>query len=99
MNDQLQEQISGLADADLAKVEGIIKDVREARIKARNAALPDYVWVTALQGSRIQTTLNHALELIAKGGYDEVDVPEQQSPNDLVWVTKKQGSVFHVTRD
>ena len=96
----LPNQLSVLTDCGLDNLEAAIRKTRADRTEARNAALPDYVWVTALQGQRVQTTLDHALELIAAGGYEELDLslPGPQNPNDLVWVTKKQGAAFHVTQ-
>jgi hypothetical protein len=100
MNDPLQEQLSNLTDSGLDTLEAAIHKTRAERTEARNASLPDYVWVTALQGQRTQTTLDHALELVATGGYEELELPSavQHNPTDLVWVTKKQGASFHVTR-
>jgi len=45
MNDQLEKQISALDDVGLNRVEAVIKDLRKARIEARNKALPEFTVV------------------------------------------------------
>ena len=84
------DAISGLLEA--------IHNEVTARKDARNAALPEYVWLAARQGHPIQVTRQHARELVEAGTYELVSAPQGDQPTDLCVVATKQGAVIQVTK-
>lgn len=69
MNEELQKQIASLDDAGLAELQAFIKERRAELVEARNAALPEFPVVIAVQGHQapVQVTRAKCIELLTAG--------------------------------
>jgi len=98
MNNPLPNQLSVLTDCGLDNLEAAIRKTRADRIEARNAALPDDVWLTARQGHPSQVTREQANQLVEAGTHELVTAPHGDEPTDLCWVATKLGHVVQVPK-
>ena len=59
-------------------MEAVIKDLRKARIEARNKALPEFPLVVAVQGHDlpVQVTRSKAIEQLTAGSHKLAEQPE-----------------------
>jgi len=96
---ELEESVSRLTDDALAGLIHVMQDEVKARRAALHAALPEDVWMVALEGHRSQVTRQRALELTEAGTHELVSAPQGDEPTDLCVVATKQGAVIQVTRD
>jgi hypothetical protein len=98
MNNPLPNQLSVLTDSGLDTLEAAIRKTRADRTEARNAALPDDVWLTARQGHPSQVTREQANQLVEAGTHELVTAPHGDEPTDLCWVATKLGHVVQVPK-
>ena len=97
-SDELQGAVSRLTDEAITGLLQVIGDEVKARTAARNAALPEYVWLTARQGHPSQVTRERANQLVKAGTHEIVTAPQGDEPTDLVWVSTKLGHVVQVPK-
>jgi hypothetical protein len=97
-SDELQGAVSRLTDEAITGLLLVIGDEVKARAEARNAALPDDVWLTARQGHPSQVTRAQANQLVKAGTHEIVTAPQGDDPTDLVWVSTKLGHVVQVPK-
>ena len=98
-NDELLGALSRLTDEAITGLLQAIGDEVKMRTEARNAALPDDVWLTARQGHPSQVTRERANQLVEAGTHEIVTAPHGDEPTDLVWVRTKLGHVVQVTKE
>lgn len=97
-SDELQGAVSRLTDEAITGLLQVIGDEVKARTEARNAALPDDVWLTARQGHPSQVTREQANQFVEAGTHELVTAPHGDEPTDLCWVATKLGHVVQVPK-
>ena len=97
-SDELQGAVSRLTDEAITGLLQAIGNEVKARTEARNAALPDDVWLTARQGHPSQVTREQANQLVEAGTHELVTAPHGDEPTDLCWVATKLGHVVQVPK-
>ena len=95
----IRDAVARLTDDEIAGVLQAIRNEVKTRTEARNAALPDDVWLIALPGHSTQVAREHARELVEAGTHELVSAPQGDEPTDLCWVATKRGQLVQVSRD
>ena len=98
-NEELRDSVSSLTDDAISAMRVALENEFKARMEARYAGLPEYVWLTARQGHPTQVSRQHARELVEAGTHELVTAPHGDEPTDLVWVRTKLAHAVQVTRD
>ena len=97
--EELQGAVSLMTDEAISELLETIYNEVTARRDARNAALPDYVWLTARQGHPSQVTREQARQLVDAGTHELEIAPHGDEPTDLCLVVSKLGNVVQVPKE
>jgi len=96
--EELQGAVARLTDEAINGLLLVIGDEVKARTEARNAALPDDVWLTARQGHPSQVGREQANQLVKAGTHEIVTAPQGDELTDLVWVSTKLARAVQVPK-
>ena len=98
-SEELRDSVSSLTDDAISAMRVALENEFKARMEARYAGLPEYVWLAAKEGHPSQVTREQARQLVEAGTHEIVTAPHGDEPTDLVWVRTKLGHTVQVTRD